>query len=466
MVGAEVTPGIEAEGPRRRRRLTFTAPSIDAYRPGKEVEEFADPKARGLVLRIHPSGVKSFRWRIRTPGLKRVVTIGPWAFHETPAHVTLAQARTWLERLQAARRAGEAELARVEAQLKEELAPRAAVPDVVGCTVEEVAKRFLALLDTKRKRPEEARYVVEKDILPIIGHLGLRGLKKSDCRVVVERVVKRGAPVHAGKVLGLLKQLLSFASNVEDEFINPIADLKAENLGVENNIRDRWLTEKELPVLLQALEMSEAPRDVRLPELRTRVALRLLLLTAVRSAELRLARWEEVDLEGGLWTVPVTNQKLTLKQAKQAKPFVIPLSPTALELFGALRAMVEAETREGEKPSPWVLASGRADEGCYTDKALGKAMRRFWRSHPELKMLPEASPHDLRRTARTWLGRLGVAPHIAERCLNHSVGRIAKIYDQGDYLEERRAALEKWDAFLLRLVQPEATNVIPMQAAR
>ena len=82
-----------------------------------------------------------------------------------------------------------------------------------------------------------------------------------------------------------------------------------------------------------------------------------------------------------------------------------------------------------------------------------------WEGRPELRGVPPVRPHDLRRTARTWLGKLGTLPHVAERCLNHSLGHIEKIYDQGDYLAERRAALEKWDAFVRRLVAPEQSNV-------
>lgn len=184
-----------------------------------------------------------------------------------------------------------------------------------------------------------------------------------------------------------------------------------------------------------------------------RTAPRLLLLTAVRSQELRLARWADVDLEAGTWTIPVANQKLTLEQAKSAPPFIIPITPTARALFEELRSLA------GD--SPWVLPSdGRTDahEGHYPEKAIGKYMARLWphpkgkwAGLPELRDMPRASPHDLRRTARTWLGKIGVLPHIAERCLNHKLaggGQVERTYDRGSYFDDRRAALERWDACL------------------
>jgi hypothetical protein len=58
--------------------------------------------------------------------------------------------------------------------------------------------------------------------------------------------------------------------------------------------------------------------------------------------------------------------------------------------------------------------------------------------------LPHFSPHDLRSTARSHLSRLGVSIVVAERCLNHSLGGLVAVYDQHDYMQERRRALELW----------------------
>ena len=70
-------------------------------------------------------------------------------------------------------------------------------------------------------------------------------------------------------------------------------------------------------------------------------------------------------------------------------------------------------------------------------------------------------PHGIRRPR----GKLGTPPHVAEKCLNHSLGRIVATYDKDDMLEPRRVALAKWEAFVLRLVSPKSTNVVPFPQA-
>lgn len=80
------------------------------------------------------------------------------------------------------------------------------------------------------------------------------------------------------------------------------------------------------------------------------------------------------------------------------------------------------------------------------------------------------TPHDLRSTARSHLGALGVNVVVAERCLNHSLGGLISIYDQHDYMTDRRAALELWADFILaceagRQWAPGNNNVIPLRTA-
>ena len=462
----------------------FTPKSIEALKPRPTHYELADPGCSGLILRVMASGVRSFRWYVRS--LDKVVTIGPWSMEPAPGHVTLKQAREWLDRLKAARLGGPGQLAQVVAELERFKAPLPApAPVAPSVLVKDVIDEFYERrLLPQRKRPKEARALLDKDLVPKLGHLPISWFDTNPkearrlCADLVAGVVQRGAPTWAGKVLGMLKQFFLYCEAQGHLDRSPAAALKADNLGVENNSRERWLSAEEIPLFWAALN-DEEPRQViervnyrtgkvqlylqRVPSLTlaTRAGLRVLLLTGVRSCELLLARWEDVDLKAATWTIPVANQKLTPKQAKKAKPFVIPLAPSALALFKVLQAEAALVKDADGKPLPWVMASDESDLGHFTYRALGRAMQRLFEGKEPALVLPggPASPHDLRRTMRTQLGKLGVLPHISERCLNHSLGHIEKTYDRGDYLEERRAALEKWAAYVERLVSPATASV-------
>ena len=111
------------------------------------------------------------------------------------------------------------------------------------------------------------------------------------------------------------------------------------------------------------------------------------------------------------------------------------------------------------------------DDGNFqplTDKAMGRAVRRLFglkkADGTPLLDIPKFSPHDLRRTMRTHLAALRVAPHVAEKCLNHSLGRIIQIYDTGDYFDERKEALERWAQKVDLAVSPRI-NVSQLRTA-
>ena len=232
--------------------------------------------------------------------------------------------------------------------------------------------------------------------------------------------------------------MLDFAVSRGDISVNPAAPLKAEALGIIQNIGNRVLSPAEMK------EFFEALNDHKRLSIQVKLAFRILLLTGARTGELLKAKWENVDFKRSTWTIPISDQKMKKSAEHRAKPFVIPLTEDLLQLFG------QAKVVAGK--SPFVMASG-SSTGRLDDKVLGHALRRMFektiadpitRKKIARLRMPKFTPHDLRRTMRTELGKLGVAPHIAERCLNHSLGRILETYDHGDYLKERSVALESW----------------------
>jgi integrase len=446
-------------------KVTATPPltpaRIEALKPRADRYEVADGGAPGLRLRVMPTGAKVFRWYVTSLG--RVITIGPWSRNPSPGHFTLGEAHTSLEKLKLAHKEGR--LAAVEAELQARRParrPPQATPTPGGgpLTVKSVADEFLKYVERERKRPEHAKRPVEFDILPAIGHRPIAEVTPQECRAIVEGVVARGSPTQAGAVLAVMKQFFRFACDRDDIVSSPAERFRNPRaLGVTKNVSQRFLDAEEIAAFWKGLDSYKGMTPT------VRNGLKLLLLTGVRSGELLRATWDEIDKDAATWTIPVAHQKLTKARERTARPWTVPLSPLALRLVEELRGLAETLGSKHVMASFHPASPGEA----LTEKSLNHAMRRlFTGKEPVLKFEGERpTPHDLRRTVRTHLGEtLGIPWHVAERCLNHSLGKITTTYDVGDYLAERRAALEKWAAYVERLVAPGEAKVAFLRAKR
>lgn len=153
----------------------------------------------------------------------------------------------------------------------------------------------------------------------------------------------------------------------------------------------------------------------------THLALRLLILTGLRSSPVRMIREGEID--GDIWTVPAANMK---GRKGVATDFRVPLSAEAL-------AVIEEARRHARGG---FLFPGRGGKPI-SDMTLSMAMRR---------MGLEARPHGFRTSLRTWLAECTDAPHeVAETCLAHASGSaVVRAYRRTDYLDQRRALLTRW----------------------
>ncbi len=455
---------------------------VEKLRPGPDDYEVADGAAPGLRLRVtrlgkdgRSGGAKVFRWYVTSLG--RVVTLGRFSAKPRPGFLTLAQARATLERLKQAHAAGKLDEAVAELKPRPVKAPAATEG---GPTVRDFAAAFMESIRRRRERPGPVQDIVDDIIVAAIGDRPVASITPDDVERLIVGVVEgrhakarngkdgkpTGAPTHAGKVLQVAKQMFRYAESKGKVTRNPAGSLDPDDLGIVNRTCDRYLSRDEIGPFWRALDhgMSTTVRD----------ALRLLLLLGVRSGELLQATWDEIDLDEGkpepdrepTWTIPVAHQKLSRKQKHRgAKPFRVPLGPTAVAILRELRAFADSIG------SRYVVASFAGDGAPLTDKALNHAMRRLFTGQaPALRFDGERpTPHDLRRTVRTHLAEtLGVAPHLAEKTLNHSLGRVFANYDRHDYLAERRDPINRWDAYLSRLVSGQGAEIvaIPAKAVR
>lgn len=284
---------------------------------------------------------------------------------------------------------------------------------------------------------------ITKVINPKIGAITARDVEPADIVSLVEQVGKNSINV-AELVLTAISEICKHgvAKRVLDT--NPAAGISVKAIcGKAEPKRTRLkLTDAELRALLP--ELPSIGKENAL-------AVKILLATCVRIGELARAKWEHVDFEKRLWLVPDTN-------SKTGKGFTVPLAPAVIGWFKELQELACG--------SAFVLPARQqrrvqtyGKEVYFEQRALNAMLVKLCERTENIRRF---TPHDLRSTARSHLAELGVDVIVAERCLNHSLGGLLAIYDQHDYLDERRMALELWTEYLLSCEQGRKWNVVTL----
>jgi integrase len=378
----------------------------------------------GLVMEVHPSGRKTWRYRYRLNGKREKVTLGPYPT------ISLEDARDLRREAERMVVAGNSPAKQKKAQLQGEASDAEKLD-----TVEKLAMHWIESdLKTNNSNPRQDITYVERDIVPVIGQRAPQTITTKDVWMCVEPVRLRGHGQAARRVLSVLKRI--FAHGIQAGVLqnNPAAVMRPVKVAPTSS-RARKLSELEIRQLDHAIESSRLATPMR-------IAIRLLLLVPSRKGELVRARWDEIDFDLGTWTIPEAN-------AKMKKALVQKLPHQALKLLRDLQVMASG--------SDWVLPSpkGRGRKPLSTT-ALNAALR-------TVEGLPGGMVlHDLRRTVRTGLRELGVADADAELCLNHRKTGVAGIYDKAERLEARYEALCKWADFVDRALG--RTNVTPIRS--
>lgn len=394
---------------------------------------------RGLIVRIEPSRGstrKTFRFRWKRDGRQSVLRLGEYG--ET---FRLADAFA-LHGLcvQAADNGGDPG-AVAQAWWRQHMP---APPETVdGPTVADVLAEFQTWAERERKRPEAAKALLDANVLPYLGSRAAASIRKRDLVVLLDRIVSRGSPVAANRVNALLKQ--AFAIAADRDLIEAIPTFPRKAPGGEEKPRTRVLTDDEIALLWHGLNAltpkGKRGRGISRP---LALALKLTLVTAQRRGEIAAARWDDVTEEAvqGPKGKRLTLHTWRIPDTKTGRPHVVPLPPLAVTLLNELRELA------GESEY-WLPSATGEDAAGDRDRTITKAAREV---RTRLQMA-QWTPHDLRRTARTGLSRLGVAEPVAERVLNHVSGdRMVAVYNQHRYLDEMRDALEKWCAHVEAIV--------------
>jgi integrase len=386
--------------------------------------ELWDSRVRGLCFRITAAGAAAWTVRGRTAdGRHTRVTLGTY-----PALGLSEARRAALDTLASLQRGADPVAQKRQARAKR--AAERAEPSV--------AERLAQWQDAKRARwsdrhAAEVARLAARDIAP---RLGKRPASPDDPRRLGGADRSEGTHRARRRCIALPRRLglpEPCRSRRLDRCADPAAQ-GAATLAPPPRPRERTLTDDELRLLWQA-SAAEAPKP--------RAFVRLLILTAAREAEVAGLRAGEVDLAAGRWNLPAA-------RTKNGRPLTVPLGDLALAELRAVWPVddpPETHCLLGRFPSSPL--SGFSKLKARIDVRMAALAERAG--------LPVPAPwrfHDLRRTARSGMARLGVPNDHAEAALNHISGRpaLARVYDRHDYQREAIAALTTWQAFVAGLV--------------
>jgi integrase len=375
-------------------------------------DEYPDSVVKGLELRISFTGNRTWSLLFRDKqGKLARCTIG------APPEIGVAEAR---------RRAAEIKERRVNPATERKAAAEAAKAEATG-TFAAVADRFVAEFLAQKRANTIGNWtrIIEKDVKPLWGDRQFRDITPDDALALFNAKAKT-RPKQADEVRKVLRRLCSWA--VEQRIIAADADPTKD---VAKRVpkradRDRVLDDGELRVFWEACGRLGWPFGP---------AFKLLALTAQRREEVGAAQRREFKDE--TWTVPAA-------RSKNGKANIVHLSGQALAVLDTVpKAGDLLFASRGTTPSGYSKAKARLDG--YMAEIAGSPVEPF-------------VLHDLRRTATTGMARLGIAPHVADRVLNHvggTISGVAKIYNQFAYIEEREMALDAWGLFVELVCEQE-----------
>lgn len=368
--------------------------------PGK----YAD--GAGLWLHKRDDGGAQWVLRYTVHGRRREMGLGALA------HVSLKEARDAADGWRATVRSGKDAIKERQRQRREDARKIHMLNDIA--------------LDAFESRKAELKgdgiagrwfTPLELHVLPKLGKTPVADLDQKDIRDVLAPIWHDKADT-ARKALNRLGIVLRHAAalglDVDLQATEKARALLGKQRHKASNIPAMpW---REVPAYFRSLEDGST----------THLALRLLILTGVRSAPLRHIREDQIDSD--VWTIPGEMQK---GKRDKTPDFRVPLSTQALAVIEAARR----HARDG-----YLFPNVR--RGVISDMTMSMYMQRAKLAY---------RPHGFRSSLRDWIAESQQVPHeVAETILGHVVGgAVERAYRRTDYLEQRRAVMESWGSFLV-----------------
>jgi integrase len=384
-------------------RVKLTKTAIDSLPiPPKDVV-YWDAHCPGFGVKVTPRGRKVFVVLYRTAGAGsrlRKYTIG------TYGRVTLNQARVTAQKVFAAKLDGRDLAAEKKDSRRRMVADR----------VDDLLEAFIAQHVSQNRSAAEISRMLRREIGSAWANRSIHEITKRDVIDVVTAIEQRGTPIAANKAL---KSVKTFFRWCVGRAVLDQSPADGVPLPTKEVARNRVLSDDELALIILTARQIGGPYGG---------IVELLALTGQRREEVARCTWEEIDMAGRAW-------KLSSERTKNAKAHEVHLSDQAVAVLGRVDKIGEfVFSRSGIAP--------------FQDFSLAK------RELDQLSGVTGWRLHDLRRTCVSGMARLGIAPHVADKILNHQNGTIsgvAAVYQRHDFLAERKQAIKLWGAHVARI---------------
>ena len=367
----------------------------------------------GLYLLVQPNGKKYWRLKYYFAGKEKLLSIGVYPV------ISLSEARekSLLAKKQLANNIDPSEHKK-EQKLKNSV------------NAENSFKSIAIEWHNNQKHRWTLRHAIyvlrriEADIFPILASRPINEIKAPELLAVLRLIETRGAIDIAHRVLQTCGQVFRYAVATGRAERDISADLRGA-LKTRKKQNYSRLEAKELPEFFSKLEEYDG-------ELQTKLALKFLLLTFVRTGELRGARWEEIDFKKKEWRIPAERMKMR-------ELHIVPLSTQSLDVLKELQII------NGQKD--YLFPNRNKPMTFISENTLLYAI---YRMGYHLR----ATVHGFRATASTILNEHGFKPDVIERQLAHCErNKVRASYNHAQYLPERREMMQWWGNYLDKLIR-------------
>ncbi|MGE3550888.1 MAG: tyrosine-type recombinase/integrase [Geobacter sp.] len=378
----------------------------------------------GLFLLVTPSGGKLWRLKYRFGGKPCLLSLGKYP------EVSLADARQLREDARKKIAAG----INPSDDRKQKKAALTLIKEIEGNTLEKVARQWFEIAKTDWTEGHAVTVLsrMERDIFPPLGKRLMSEITSRDVLAALRLVEARQAYESAHRIKTIISQIFTYAiiADIPGVQVNPAAGLSKALKQPYKKSMSAIIDPDMLARLLINIDNYGGSFVVR-------CALKLAPLLFVRPGELRNAKWQDIDLDGSTWRLPIEDMKLTIKEKarRRGQIHTVPLSAQAVEVLRELYKF----TGSGVFVFP-----GRAASRVMSENTVNQALRIMGYDSETV------TGHGFRATARTMLHeRLGFTPDAIEAQLGHAVpDRLGTAYNRTKHIEERRRMMQAWSDYL------------------